>query len=58
MLDPSGSKLLVKVDVDTGEVVRDKNGHCIPIKVGMKFLYRNILLFIFPIYPRHTRNIS
>ncbi|XP_053405494.1 long-chain fatty acid transport protein 5-like isoform X2 [Mercenaria mercenaria] len=27
-------KLLVKADIDTGEVVRDKNGHCIPVKVG------------------------
>ncbi|XP_045156370.2 long-chain fatty acid transport protein 2-like [Mercenaria mercenaria] len=33
MLDPY-KKLLVKVDVDTGDVVRDKNGHCIPVKIG------------------------
>lgn len=33
MLDPF-PKLLVKVDMDTGEVLRDRNGHCIPVKVG------------------------
>ena len=27
-------KVFVQVDVDTGEVVRDKNGHCIPVKLG------------------------
>lgn len=32
-MDPT-PKLLVKVDVDTEEVIRDKNGHCIPVKVG------------------------
>jgi hypothetical protein len=28
-------KVFVQVDIDTGEVVRDKNGHCIPVKHGM-----------------------
>ncbi|XP_060577324.1 long-chain fatty acid transport protein 2-like [Ruditapes philippinarum] len=27
-------KVFVQVDIDTGEVVRDKNGHCIPVKHG------------------------
>ncbi|XP_045156369.2 long-chain fatty acid transport protein 2-like isoform X2 [Mercenaria mercenaria] len=32
-LDPT-PKLLVKVDVDTGDVIRNKNGHCIQVKAG------------------------
>ncbi|XP_060561812.1 long-chain fatty acid transport protein 2-like [Ruditapes philippinarum] len=32
-MDPT-PKLLVKVEIDTGDVIRDKNGHCIPVKVG------------------------
>ncbi|XP_053405486.1 long-chain fatty acid transport protein 2-like isoform X2 [Mercenaria mercenaria] len=27
-------KLFVKVDIDTGEILRDKNGHCMPVGVG------------------------
>jgi len=32
-LDPT-PKLLIKCDPDTGEAVRDSNGHCISVKIG------------------------
>ena len=67
-LDPT-PKLLVKFDPDTGEVVRDKNGFCTQVGIGM-YMYFTICflsktnittytcyccLICLPVYKQHSR---
>lgn len=55
-LDPT-PKLLVKVDVDTGEVYRDKNGYCVKVGFSKCWMLGNLWIHTWKIMSHFHKQV-